>query len=340
MGCCGSTIWNDGTAKAFKTVWYDDYEKTFGNATNKVIAITGCTTGTGYHLAKFALRKEASVIMLNRNSERHDRAFKSLKELFPNGTLTHIPCDLSSFESVRNAAKELRSLCEKNGLDILACNAGVMAFPDEATIDGYDIQMQTNHLSHFLLLSETFSLLETAANQNGEARVIMHSSLARQGGSPPLQEKYFGKNGGDLGGDGASMFCGGARWKRYHQTKLANIIFAQALHQRLRLKNSKVKSLVAAPGLAATNLQVTTGEKKGMSEFWIMKYGQSAADGTMPLICCCFHPDAQCGDFYEPVKKAKGLPVKTIVKAKEKSEAGMKLLWEHSEKACDVKFEV
>lgn len=34
----------------------------------------------------------------------------------------------------------------------LCNNAGIMARPDEATVDGYDTQMQTNHLSHFLLL--------------------------------------------------------------------------------------------------------------------------------------------------------------------------------------------
>ena len=37
-----------------------------------------------------------------------------------------------------------------------------------------------------------------------------------------LNRKYLGKNGGALGGDGASMLLGGARWVRYHHTKLAN----------------------------------------------------------------------------------------------------------------------
>jgi NAD(P)-dependent dehydrogenase (short-subunit alcohol dehydrogenase family) len=337
MGCCGSTAWNEETAKAFKTVWYNDFENNIPICTDKVIAITGCTTGTGYQLAKCALKKEANVIMLNRPSKRHDKAFNNLKELFPKGNLTYIPCDLTSFESVRSAAKELNVHAE-NGIDVLACNAAVMAFPDEATADGYDVQMQTNHLSHFLLVRETFSLLETAANKNGEARVVSHTSLARSG--KPLGEKYFGKNGGDLGGNGASMLCGGARWERYHQTKLANITFAQALHQKLRAKDSKIKSIVAAPGLAATNLQVTTGEKQGMTEFWIMKYGQSAADGSMPLIHCCLDPSAQCGDFFEPVKKAKGLPKKTTVKRKEKDANGIKMLWEQSEKACGVQFDV
>jgi len=40
------------------------------------------------------------------------------------------------------------------GIDVLCSNAGVMALEDDATQDGYDVQMQTNHLSHFLLTQE------------------------------------------------------------------------------------------------------------------------------------------------------------------------------------------
>ena len=57
-----------------------------------------------------------------------------------------------SFASVRAAAKTV--LAATPELDVLANNAGVMALQDKATTDGYDLQMQTNHLSHFLLAHE------------------------------------------------------------------------------------------------------------------------------------------------------------------------------------------
>ena len=82
---------------------------------------------------------------------------------------------------------------------------------------GYDTQMQTNHLSHFLLTKELLPLLNKAANSRGEARVVNHSSGARSFPSTPLHAKYLGKNGGNLGGNGNSMLFGGARWQRYHQ---------------------------------------------------------------------------------------------------------------------------
>ena len=110
-----------------------------------------------------------------------------------------------------------------------------------------------------------------AANERGEARVVNHSSGARNAPSKALDAKYMGKNGGNLGGNGSSMFFGGARWQRlqeaseglsggrYHQTKLANAVFTVAMDERLRKANSKVKSLCAAPGLASTNLQAELG---------------------------------------------------------------------------------
>lgn len=223
----------------------------------------------------------------------------------------------------------------KGGIDVLCLNAGVMALKDEATEDGYDVQMQTNHLAHFLLAKETHALLEEAAKKRGEARLVNHSSGARHM-VRGLEEQYFGKNGGSLGGDGASMFMGGARWVRYGQTKLANAVFTQALHERLQSSGSAVKAVCAAPGLAATNLQVTTAADGGMGATWIMKFGQSAEDGTMPLLQCCVGPGVSSGEFIEPSRMGnmKGEPsVVTKRSAKEVEPAATKLLWEMSEKA-------
>ena len=57
------------------------------------------------------------------------------------------------FESVKTAAEKLNKLAQTyGGLDVLGCNAGIMAKDDIRTVDGYDIQMQaSNQLSHYLL---------------------------------------------------------------------------------------------------------------------------------------------------------------------------------------------
>ena len=53
--------------------------------------------------------------------------------------------------------------------DVLMNNAGVMGIPDTRTGDGFDVQMQTNHLSHFALTALLMPAMEAAADARGEA---------------------------------------------------------------------------------------------------------------------------------------------------------------------------
>ena len=92
------------------------------------------------------------------------------------------------------------------------------------------------------------------------------------------------------------MICGGARWVRYAYTKLANVAFTLALHDKLG--DSGVKALCAAPGLAATRLQATTDADGGMgSGTWFMRWSQSPEDGAVPLLHCCLSPEVQSGEL-------------------------------------------
>ena len=181
--------------------------------TNKIAVITGTTSGTGFICARELAKLGAKVLLLNRESERSVAALAKLKEAVPNGDFEAIACDLQNFASVRAAIDVIKAKHDR--LDILCNNAGVMALPDQATTDGYDVQMQTNCMSHFLLTKELFPLLR----KSDDARIVNQSSMARMGG--PLVAEYFGKNGGNLGGDGdpeESTSIRGPRWERYHQT--------------------------------------------------------------------------------------------------------------------------
>ena len=324
---------------------YAEFVQKLPNLDGKVVCVTGTTSGTGYYYALAAAKKGATVIMLNRSSERAAASANSLRGECSDGKFDDtIPCDLMSFESVRAAGELMLAKYATTGIHVLCCNAGIMAFPDEATKDGYDVQMQTNHLSHFLLTSLLLPLLEKAADKEGEAgqaRIVNHSSMARHEGK--LIEKYLQKNGGNLGGNGANMLVG-ARWRRYGQTKLANAVFTQALSKRLSSMNSKVISACAAPGLAQTNLQVATLATGGMSNgccgsMCIMSLAQSPADGSMPILHASFMPAVQSGDFYEPPGMGlKGLPTKVKATKHETHVASHEMLWTASETAIGAKF--
>jgi len=124
-------------------------------------------------------------------SSRADAALSTLNALGAPGKAIAVPVDLMSFDSLRAAGKKLRADFSANGIDVLCNNAGVMAVKDEATVDGCDVQMQTNHLSHFLLTAEVWPLLERAAEKNGEARVVNHSSDARKQGIASVRVVNF-----------------------------------------------------------------------------------------------------------------------------------------------------
>ena len=138
---------------------------------DKVIAVTGCTSGCGFHIARAATIKGArGVLLLNRPSPRSAACEEALISLAPDGThVCAVDCDLSSFDSVQKAALtvEMKSREWKGasggGLDVLVNNAAVAWQPDERTENGLEVQMQTNHLSHVLLVNLLLPSLEERA---------------------------------------------------------------------------------------------------------------------------------------------------------------------------------
>ena len=131
--------------------------------------------------------------------------FEKLKETTSNGSFHSIDCDLQSFCcSAAMYPPKLMSFVQR----ALTCSATMLAWWHLRTCptgDGYDIQMQTNHLSHFLLTKLLWPLLEKAANERGEARVVNHSSGARHS-VKKLEPQFLEQKGGSLGGNGKVCF--------------------------------------------------------------------------------------------------------------------------------------
>lgn len=298
--------------------------------TGKVVAITGTTSGTGYVCAREVAKKGATVILLNRDSERSKKSYQQLLEEVPSGKFDPVACDLQSFDSVNNAIEEIKA--KYDTIDVLVNNAGVMALKDEATVDGYDVQIQTNNISHFLITKELFPLMKNSE----QARIVNHSSQARLGG--PLEMKYFEKNGGNLGGNGTeeeNQNFQGPRWERYHQTKLANCAFTYGLKNKLEEAGiSNVIPLLAHPGLSLTNLQTTTAADGGMeSNSGLMAQAQSAEDGATGIIRAAMDPNVKPGDFFGPAEGWTGFPVKLTPEDYLYSDHNIRINWEGCENA-------
>eukprot|EP00977_Amphora_coffeiformis_P023392 scaffold13193_cov92-Amphora_coffeaeformis.AAC.2 len=183
-------------------------------------------------------------MVLNRSGENTQKAIEKLQEDMAaaitgedkqNTAAVHhlVDCDLLSFHSVHRACQKVKELTQQTGIDILCNNAGIMLQPDEPSQDGYDITASTNVLSHFLMTRELLPGLERAAQQQqgGQPSRVIHMSSASGYGGPALDTRFFEPRGGNLGGARLS-------YERYHQRKLANLVFTAALHDRL-LQNDK-----------------------------------------------------------------------------------------------------
>jgi len=348
-----------GCCEAQTKIWYD-WVKNMPSMKGKVVAITGCTSGTGKVLAEACAKKGATVVLLNRPSARADKALNDVAEAAESVGApkpVSIPCDLMSFKSVQAAGQQMSSQFSANGLDVLVNNAGIMGFQDVATEDGCDQQMQVNHLSHFMLTSICMPALEAAGRLRGEARIVNHSSAARamDGMENNLDQKYLEKNGGNLGGNSEAMFAG-PQFQRYQQTKLANVVFTDALNTRLAAKNSPVKALVAHPGVALdTGLSTQTFATGGVTPppgFMMALMGtfltQTEQDATVGILRQTCDPAAVSGEFFGPLGSGGGTGKHDtgeykgavgVLKAEPLSDKkAQDMLWTVSEQSTGTKF--
>lgn len=296
--------------------YYNKLVESLPSLVGKCVAITGTTSGLGYWAAAATAKKGAScLILLNRQSDRAIAAEEEVrKQAAPGVAVISVTCDLQNMSSVREAAINVnRIVADFGGLDVLALNAGIMSQPDTRTVDGFDTMMQTNHLSQVLLTKLVMPSLRAAAAKGKEVRIVTHSSIARRGptGGPIDVEYYLKSPAGSLGGDE-----GRAKSERYHQSKLANIAFAMALHasfEKLALfpLYSNFKALSAAPGVSDTSLDF--GVSFDNIPPWLKNnVALSAPDGSCPLLTAMFSVSAKSGDFYEPESLFTGPPIKVI----------------------------
>ena len=132
-------------------------------------------------------------------------------------------------------------------IDVLLCNAGIMALPKLELANGVEQQFNTNHLGHFILVH---NLLESVKRAE-QGRIVMLSSLAH---------KMAPSRGIDFDNlDGSKYYND---WKFYGQSKLANLLTAVALAERLEDSNATANAI--HPGIIRTNLSRSMGGIQGL----------------------------------------------------------------------------
>jgi NAD(P)-dependent dehydrogenase (short-subunit alcohol dehydrogenase family) len=291
--------------------------------TGRTAIVTGANSGLGLAAAEALAAAGANVTLACRNLEKGEEALASIRAAVAGAAVDLEELDLSSLASVRAFAARFAG--ERDGLDLLINNAGVMAPPRRRTADGFELQFGTNHLSHFALTG----LLLGEMRGREDARVVTVSSTAHK----------FGRIAFDnLGGEHRYF-----RWRAYGQSKLANLLFARELEKRLRAAGSAIKSLAAHPGYASTNLQTAAPPllDRTVMKVTNLLVGQSPEMGALPELYAATRPNLEGGLFIGPdgFEQQRGHPKVVGSTAAGRDEAVAARLWAVSEELTGVSYE-
>src|SRR6201989_2376140 len=203
------------------------------NLKGKRVLVTGVSAGLGVETARSLAAHGAQVVGAARDLKKADAATDNVKkDAAANGARFElIVLDLASLTSVRACADQL--LTKGEPFDVIIANAGVMATPFGHTVDGFETQLGTNHLGHFVLVNRIASLISDGG------RLINLSSAGARYSNVKQEAPNFER----------------AQYEpfvAYGRSKTANILFAVAFDRRHRDRGVRAASV--HPGGIRTEL--------------------------------------------------------------------------------------
>jgi NAD(P)-dependent dehydrogenase (short-subunit alcohol dehydrogenase family) len=198
----------------------------------KRVLVTGVSAGLGVETARVLAAHGATVVGAARDLAKAQTATAPVRaDARGGGGLELVELDLASLASVRACADAL--IAAAKPLDLVICNAGVMATPFGRTADGFETQFGTNHLGHFLLVNRIAPLLGPGS------RVVCLSSAGHRFADVDLDDPSFERGG-------YSEFAA------YGRSKTANVLFAVEFDRRHKARG--VRATALHPGVIQTEL--------------------------------------------------------------------------------------
>ena len=193
--------------------------------TGKTAIITGGHSGLGLESTKALAAAGVHVIVAARNIAA------AQKNLGNSLNVTVKALDLSDLESIKRFSNEMISSGVQ--VDILICNAGIMACPENRVGPAWESQFACNHIGHYVLTNLIWPAL------NPGARVISVSSAGHHNSPIRWDDIHFNR--------------AYDKWLAYGQSKTANILFALQLDEYG--KKSNIQAFSLHPGKIFTPLQ-------------------------------------------------------------------------------------
>jgi len=309
-------------AYALRKYFAGGKNKTIKDLTGQTVLITGANTGIGIETAKELARMNADVIIACRSKVNSDAAFKTIQEYAPDANISAYILDLSDLNCIREVVDSIER--DNRKIDYLVNNAGVMMCPYMDTKDGFEMQMGTNHIGHFLF---TILLFDKGLINTKNGRVVNVSSMAHKKGTKLDVEKVFTPRGSYN------------KQVVYGESKLANVLFTIELQRRTDEHGLGVTSYSLHPGVVNTELArhvISNPIVKLL--FFILKpilliFFKSPLEGAQTTLHCVLSDDLKPGRYYRDCAEDPAvLP--------ENHETKAKTLWEKSEHIVNYQSKV
>jgi NAD(P)-dependent dehydrogenase (short-subunit alcohol dehydrogenase family) len=226
----------------------------------KRVLVTGVSAGLGFETARSLTAHGALAVGAARDLSKARLAAERVRsQASLGGSLELIELDLASLDNVRRCADAL--LAAGKPFDVIIANAGVMACPKGLTVDGFETQLGTNHLGHFVLVNRIAPLLRPGA------RLVSLSSAGHRYADVDLDDPNFER----------SPY---AEFVAYGRSKTANALFAVEFDRRHRARG--VRATAVHPGTIQTELGRHMGP--GVLEKLIADINASQPKGAAPFV--------------------------------------------------------
>lgn len=285
--------------------------------TGRTAVVTGANTGLGYETAAALAAKGAHVVLAVRNLEKGKAAADLIARRTPGADVTLQQLDLTSLQSVREAADQLHAALDR--VDLLVNNAGVMFTPEEKTKDGFELQFGTNHLGHFAFTGRMLDLLLATP----DSRVVTVSSIGHRFGRIRFDDLQSERSYN--------------RFTAYGAAKLANLLFTYELQHRLA--GTTTSALAAHPGGSASELD---RHLPGPLKLVFAAMSQDTEAGALPTLRAATDPGVSGGQYLGPAgfMEMRGTP-KVVSSSRRSHDADVqRRLWTVSEELTGVTFDL
>src|SRR5262249_32025280 len=207
----------------------------------RLAIVTGGYSGIGLETTRALAAAGADVVVPAR---RRDTAAEALDGV---NRVEVDQLDLGDLASVHAFGD--RFLAGGRSIAIVINNAGIMACPETRVGPGWEAQLATNHLGHYVLVN----LLWPAIARDGGGRVVALSSIGHRRSAIRWDDVQF-EHGYD-------------KWEAYGQSKTANALFAVQLDALAR--DAGVRAFSVHPGGIFTPLQRYLAKEEMVAAGWI-----------------------------------------------------------------------